>query len=73
VRYDAKDHQRSLDVMRRGLVPSWARDIKIGFANIDAKAEGVAKKPAFREAFGQRRCLVPIDNSYEWQETASGK
>jgi putative SOS response-associated peptidase YedK len=39
VRYDAKDRQRSLDVMRWGLVPLWAKDIKVGFANINAKAE----------------------------------
>jgi hypothetical protein len=50
VRYDAKDHQRSLEVMRAwGLVPFWAKDIKVGFANINAKAEGIENKPAFRE------------------------
>ena len=65
VRYDAKDHQRSLEMMRWGLVPFWAKDIKVGFANINAKAEGIEKKPAFREAFRQRRCLVPVDNFYE--------
>jgi putative SOS response-associated peptidase YedK len=64
VRYDAKEHQRSLEVMRWGLVPFWAKDIKVGFANINAKAEGIEKKPAFREAFRQRRCLVPVDNFY---------
>jgi putative SOS response-associated peptidase YedK len=73
VRYHAKDHQRSLDVMRWGLVPFWAKDIKVGFANINAKAEGIENKPAFREAFRQRRCLVPVDNFYEWAKTASGK
>jgi putative SOS response-associated peptidase YedK len=73
VRYDVKDHQRSLDVMRWGLVPFWAKDIKVGFANINAKAEGIKKKPAFREAFRQRRCLVPLDNFYEWAKTPTGK
>jgi putative SOS response-associated peptidase YedK len=73
VRYDPKVHQRSLDVMRSGLVPFWAKDIKVGFANINAKAEGIESKPAFREAFAQRRCLVPVDNFYEQQKTASGK
>jgi putative SOS response-associated peptidase YedK len=73
VRYDAKDHQRSLDVMRWGLVPFWAKDIKVGFANINAKAEGIEKKPAFREAFRQRRCLVPVDSFYEWQKNAYGQ
>jgi putative SOS response-associated peptidase YedK len=73
VGYQPKDHQRGLTVMRWGLVPFWAKDIKVGFANINAKAEGIEKKPAFREAFRQRRCLVPVDNFYEWQKTATGK
>ena len=73
VRYDAKDHQRSLEVMRWGLVPFWAKDIKVGFANINAKAEGIEKKPAFREAFRQRRCLVPDDNFYEWKKVGKDK
>ena len=73
VRYDAKDHQRSLEVMRWGLVPFWAKDIKVGFANINAKAEGIETKPAFREAFRQRRCLVAVDNFYEWTKVAGGK
>jgi len=66
VGYDPKDHQRGLAVMRWGLVPFWAKDIKVGFANINAKAEGIEKKPAFREAFRHRRCLVPVDNFFEW-------
>jgi putative SOS response-associated peptidase YedK len=73
VRFDAKERQRSLDVMRWGLVPFWAKDIKVGFANINAKAEGIENKPAFREAFRQRRCLVAVDNFYEWAKTTSGK
>ena len=56
-----------------GLVPFWAKDIKVGFANINAKAEGIESKPAFREAFQRRRCLVPVDNFYEWKKTATGK
>jgi putative SOS response-associated peptidase YedK len=54
--------------MRWGLVPFWAKDIKVCFANINAKAEGIEEKPAFREAFRQRRCLVLVDNFYEWQK-----
>jgi putative SOS response-associated peptidase YedK len=65
VRYDARANERSLDVMRWGLVPFWAKDIKVGFANINAKGEGIEDKPAFREAFQRRRCLVPVDNFYE--------
>jgi putative SOS response-associated peptidase YedK len=59
--YDARAGERSLDVMRWGLVPFWAKDIKVGFANINAKAEGIEGKPAFPEAFQRRRCLVPVD------------
>jgi putative SOS response-associated peptidase YedK len=55
VRYDAKAGERSLDVLRWGLVLFWAKDIKVGFANINAKAEGIEGKPAFREAFQRRR------------------
>src|SRR5215471_5028425 len=73
VRYDAKEQQRSLEVMRWGLVPFWAKDIKVGFANINAKAEGIENKPAFREAFRQRRCLVPVDSFYEWKKVDGGK
>ena len=50
-----------------------AKDIKVGFSNINAKAEGIEGKPAFREAFQRRRCLVPVDNFYEWKKVASGK
>jgi putative SOS response-associated peptidase YedK len=59
--------------MRWGLVPFWAKDIKVGFANINAKAEGIETKPAFREAFARRRCLVAVDNFYEWAKTPAGK
>jgi putative SOS response-associated peptidase YedK len=73
VRFNPKEGQRSLDMMRWGLVPYWAKDIKVGFANINGKAEGIETKPAFRKAFERRRCLVPVDNFYEWAKTASGK
>ena len=73
VRFDAKAGERSLDVLRWGLVPYWAKDLKVGFANINAKAEGIENRPAFREAFQRRRCLVPVDNFYEWKKTPTGK
>jgi putative SOS response-associated peptidase YedK len=73
VRYDTRAGARSLEVMRWGLIPFWATDIKVGFANINAKAEGIEAKPAFREAFLRRRCVVPVDNFYEWKRTAAGK
>jgi putative SOS response-associated peptidase YedK len=59
--------ERQMRVLRWGLVPFWAKDIKIGSRLINARAETVAEKPAFRRAFAQRRCLLPADGYYEWQ------
>ena len=68
VRYHPKAGHRTLDLMRWGLIPNWAKDIKIGFSTINAMAETVDTKPVFREAFKQRRCLVPIEAFYEWKK-----
>lgn len=57
---------RHLDAFRWGLVPSWAKDVSIGNRLINARAETVASKPAFRRAFAGRRCIVPADGFYEW-------
>lgn len=65
------DEQRSpheLVMLRWGLVPSWAKDPKIGYRTINARADTVATKPAFRSAFRRRRCLIPADGFYEWQK-----
>jgi putative SOS response-associated peptidase YedK len=58
---------RELRVVRWGLVPFWAKDPKIGSRMINARAETVDSKPAFRHAFKRRRCLLPADGYYEWQ------
>jgi putative SOS response-associated peptidase YedK len=73
VRFDAREKGRTLEIMRWGLIPYWAKDIKIGFSTINARAEEVDTKPAFREPFRQRRCLVPLDSFYEWKKTPTGK
>lgn len=52
-----------------GLVPSWARDPRIGFKLINARAETVTQKPAFARAFHTQRCLIPASGYYEWQGT----
>ena len=59
---------RELAIMRWGLIPSWAKDMKLAATMINARAETVAEKPAFRSAFKRRRCLVPADGYYEWQK-----
>jgi putative SOS response-associated peptidase YedK len=56
-----------------GLIPSWAKDSKIGNRLINARAETLHEKPAFRAAYKQRRCLIPATGFYEWQKTAHGK
>ncbi len=59
--------ERSLRVVKWGLVPSWAKDPKAGARMINARSETVAEKPAFRRALNARRCLIPADGWYEWQ------
>lgn len=59
--------------LRWGLVPSWAKDAKIGANMINARAETVAEKPAFRAALKRRRCLVLADGFYEWKNESQGK
>lgn len=66
------DTGRAFVPMRWGLVPSWASDPAIGTRMINARAETVASKPAFRAAFKQRRCLVLADGFYEWQAGTMG-
>jgi putative SOS response-associated peptidase YedK len=61
-----------LTALRWGLVPWWAKDPSIGSRMINAKAEGIAAKPAFREAWRKRRCLVPADAFYEWKKEPAG-
>lgn len=59
--------ERTLRVVRWGLVPSWAKDPKAGARMINARSESAATKPAFRRAMNARRCLIPADGWYEWQ------
>jgi putative SOS response-associated peptidase YedK len=66
VRHNPRAGSRTLDLMRWGLVPYWANDIKVRFSTINAMTETIDTKPLFREAFARRRCLVPVDNFYEW-------
>ncbi|HPE12920.1 MAG: SOS response-associated peptidase [Actinobacteria bacterium] len=58
--------QRQLRIAKWGLIPSWAKDPKIGNRMINARIETAAEKPAFRRAWAKRRCLLPADGYYEW-------
>ena len=58
--------QRELIQCRWGFIPSWAKDAKMGFKMINARAETLADKPAFKDAFRNQRCLVVADGFYEW-------
>lgn len=66
VRQGRDSGAREFVLMRWGLVPFWAKDEKVGFSTINARAEEAASKPAFREALRKRRCLIPADAFYEW-------
>jgi putative SOS response-associated peptidase YedK len=68
-----QDGERVLDVFRWGLIPSWAKDPAIGNRMINARAETVLEKPAFRAAFARRRCVVPAGGFYEWKKAGSAK
>ena len=59
--------RRQFQMLRWGLIPSWAKDPVIGNKLINARAETVAEKPSFRSAFRHRRCLVIADGFYEWR------
>lgn len=64
--------ERRLTLVRWGLIPSWAKDPKIGNRLINARLETAHEKPAFRRAFAARRCLLPADGYYEWYGETKG-
>lgn len=64
---------RQIDLLRWGLVPFWADDLKIGNRMINARSETASSKPAYRTAFKRRRCLVPATGFFEWKKENGGK
>ena len=67
------DGERRAEMMRWGLVPSWADSPKAGARMINARAETLAERPSFRAAFRRRRCLIPADGFYEWRREGKGR
>jgi putative SOS response-associated peptidase YedK len=68
-----KDGERRLTAFQWGLVPSWAKDTKIGSKLINARSETIRTKPAFRSAVAKRRCIIPATGFYEWKATPGEK
>lgn len=69
----SQDGQRRLSAMRWGFIPHWYKSATDGPLLINARAETIARKPAFREACRSRRCLIPATGFYEWTKDADGK
>jgi len=67
------DGERRLIKSRWGFVPSWSKELTDGYKMINARAESVAEKPSFREAFQRQRCLVVADGFYEWKKEGAKK
>lgn len=65
--FETREGERVAELMRWGLVPHWAKDATIGNRLNNARAEGIADKPSFRQALRRRRCIVPASGFYEWQ------
>jgi putative SOS response-associated peptidase YedK len=59
--------------MRWGLIPSWAKDMSIGAKTINARADTLAQKPAFRDAYAKRRCIIPCSGFFEWKGAGAAK
>jgi putative SOS response-associated peptidase YedK len=73
VRVTPENQKREVVWLRWGLIPFWAKEPKTDYSTINARAETVATKPTFRQAFQKRRCLIVTDGFYEWQKTDGRK
>ena len=73
IRLHPETKQRTLDTLRWGLIPNWAKDPKIAYKTINARTESVDTAPSFRQAFMKRRCLIPVDEFYEWKRVPADR
>ena len=73
LRHNPDTRQREWAYLVWGLVPHWAKDPTIGNRMINARAETLQEKPAFRDAYRYRRCIIPANGFYEWQQTGTQK
>lgn len=73
VRVEKPGEPRRLDLLRWGLIPYWAKEASIGNRMINARAESVADKPAYRWSFRKQRCLIPTTGFYEWKKAGKLK
>jgi putative SOS response-associated peptidase YedK len=73
VRVEPETGARIGQSMRWGLVPHWAKDPSVSYRMINARAETVAEKPAYRKLLAKKRCLIPADGFYEWRVGPDGK
>ncbi|MDQ6617080.1 MAG: SOS response-associated peptidase [Actinomycetota bacterium] len=69
---DGEGPRRQLGAFRWGLIPSWAKEPSVGNKMINARAEGIEKKSAYKRALVRRRCIIPADAFYEWQVRGGG-
>jgi len=68
-----EENKRILDTRKWGLIPHWAKDKKIAYKMINARAETISEKPSFKSAFLNRRCLIVADGFYEWKRSGTSK
>jgi putative SOS response-associated peptidase YedK len=73
IRHNPKEPGLELSLLHWGLIPSWASDSSRAASMINARAETVTTKPAFRDSLRSRRCLIPADGFYEWKRTGKNK
>ena len=72
-RPDPASVERTIRVMRWGLVPTWSQDREVGVKMINARAETAAVKPAYRESMARRRCILPADGWFEWRRETGAR